>query len=320
MVNSPRENIPSPDRKLSDPSIPGFSIPSLSILSEIISHKQQEVSLAQKKLPLDEVKRKNHDFQPTPWLTNLRATSQRPHTVIAEIKRASPSRGLFAPGLDPIATAIDYARSGASAISVLTDEKYFNGQLDFIKQIKQEFSRLQLSTSLPPVPLLRKDFIINTYQVWETRNAEADALLLIASALSLDLIKELIKESVEAGLGMLIETHNIAEVHRVLEVCTVVPESKSLVALGINNRNLNSFTVDISTTENILKETLSSIQDILGANAVIVSESGISSSGEMARLSLAGATAFLIGESLIMDSNTTSDSPGSRLKKLISPA
>ncbi|MCW5211477.1 indole-3-glycerol phosphate synthase TrpC [Desulfobulbus sp. TB] len=197
--------------------------------------------------------------------------------IIAEAKKASPSKGLIQPDFDPQKIALNYQQGGAQAMSVLTDQDFFQGSIDYIPLIRNTVD----------IPVLRKEFIIDPLQIEEADAFGADAILLIAAILSIEQLREFRLQAEEAGMDVLVEVHNEAELEK-----TLAAESK---LIGINNRNLNDFSVDLQTTFRLQQEIPQEIP--------IVSESGISSRDEMLCLQEAGITAALIGESL-MRSNT----------------
>jgi indole-3-glycerol phosphate synthase len=262
----------------------------MTVLARILHDKAAEVAQRRRQCPLTDLRRQIQDV-PTPrdFLSPLCGDSSRSHNlprVIAEVKKASPSRGVIRPDFDPIAIAQTYAANGAAALSVLTDEKYFQGQLGFLAAINAAVS----------LPLLRKDFIIDPYQVSESRAARADALLLIAAALENSQFGDLLHLTHDLGMAALVEVHSVEEVERVL------PFRPRL--LGINNRDLRTFHTDIDTTLRLLP--------LIPPEVVVVSESGIHTAAEMARLREKGVQAFLIGESLMRAPN-----PGLKLRELL---
>ncbi|MBW2163860.1 MAG: indole-3-glycerol phosphate synthase TrpC [Deltaproteobacteria bacterium] len=194
-------------------------------------------------------------------------------SIIAEVKKASPSKGLLCPNFDPVSIAEDYQAGGARAVSVLTDEKFFQGKLEFLPQIRKEID----------LPLLRKDFIIDHFQVEEARLWGADAVLLIVAALDDSMLSELMAHTRENGIDPLVEVHNEHEMERAL--------AANADLIGVNNRNLEDFSVSIETTFRIKKALPSEIP--------LVSESGISTPDDIKRLLDAGITAALIGEALV---------------------
>lgn len=198
--------------------------------------------------------------------------------LIAEVKKASPSKGLIREDFKPLEIALEYQSSGAGAVSVLTEEKYFLGSLDYLKEIKKQIK----------VPVLRKDFIIHPYQVYETRLAGADLMLLIASALDKETFKELYFLSKEIGLEVLAEVHDKDELDFVLETgCKII---------GINNRNLKTFEVSVTNTIDLIK-------GIDLKNRFIISESGINSHNDVKLLYEAGVNGILVGEHFMRREN-----------------
>jgi indole-3-glycerol phosphate synthase len=262
----------------------------MSVLEQILRDKGEEVIARQRRLPLHDLQRQAHDApRPRDFVAALRggaADSGPIPRVIAEVKKASPSKGLIRPDFDPVAIAQTYAANGAVALSVLTDEKYFQGQLRFLQAIGQAVA----------LPLLRKDFIIDAYQVYESRVAHADALLLIAAALDVAHLGDLLALAHELAMVALLEVHTVEELERVL------PLRPRLI--GINNRDLRTFHTDIATTLRLLP--------LMPADVVVVSESGINTPADIARLQEKGVHAFLIGESLMR-----APDPGIKLRELL---
>jgi indole-3-glycerol phosphate synthase len=263
----------------------------MSILYKIIEHKKAEVAALDARTlhGLAESSPVPRDFlgaiSPLPPGEGL---GVRVH-LIAELKRASPSKGLLAPQLDLLQVADIYAHNGASAISVLTDEKFFLGHLDTLKELR--FTR---KTDLP---LLRKDFIIHESQVYQSRASGADAILLIAAALTDDsLFAELHALALEMGLTPLVEVHDEAETERALKL-------KDVKLIGINNRNLATFDVSLETTEKL--------RPIIPPDIAVVAESGIFTAGDVERLARANVDAILVGEALI-----TSENIGEKVREL----
>ena len=193
--------------------------------------------------------------------------------IIAEIKKASPSAGVITTSFDPVATAKDYARAGADAISVLTDRQFFEGQLDYLGQVRRAVS----------LPLLRKDFILDELQIVESSAAGADAILLIVAALDQKDLIALSSAAVKYRLDAVIEVHTLAEVDRALETGPKI--------VGINNRDLNTFDVDLSVTELVSEQ--------IPEDVLLVSESGIKTAIDVARMKVCGIDAILVGEALM---------------------
>jgi indole-3-glycerol phosphate synthase len=262
----------------------------MSILDRILHDKAEEVAERRRRCPLPELKRQLRDLpRPRDFLGALRGgppgTATLPR-VIAEVKKASPSKGVIRPDFDPVAIAQTYAANGAAALSVLTDEKYFQGHLGFLEAIRRAI----------PLPLLRKDFTIDAYQVYESRAAKADAILLIVAALETDQLRELQALAQELGLATLFEVHTLGELERVL------PLNPRLI--GINNRDLRTFHTDLDTTVRLLS--------LIPPGTVVVSESGINTGADLARLREKGVHAFLVGESLMR-----APDPGVQLRELL---
>jgi indole-3-glycerol phosphate synthase len=241
-----------------------------SILDRIFAAKREQLRAERARVPLDAVQAAAVAAPaPRDFAAALRA--RRP-AIIAEIKRASPSKGDILPGLDPAAVARDYAAAGAACISVLTD-RHFKGTLDDLRAVRAAVE----------LPLLRKDFIFDSYQIYETRAAGADCILLIAAMLDEPALGALAALAGELGLGALVEVHDESEF--------AAAERIGAPLIGINNRDLHTFVTDVAVTERLLSG--------YRGGALIVSESGIDSPAGIRRLDAAGARAFLIGESLL---------------------
>jgi indole-3-glycerol phosphate synthase len=193
--------------------------------------------------------------------------------LLAEVKKASPSRGVLAAAFDPVGLATTYARHGAAAISVLTDEKYFQGSLDLLPAVRTAVE----------LPLLRKDFTIDEYQLWESRAAGADAVLLIASILDPAALRDLQAAAKGLGLAALVEVHTAGELEVALRSGAAI--------IGINNRDLRTFETRIETTLALLP--------LIPPGPIVVSESGFSRADEVRRVAAAGAHAVLVGEGLV---------------------
>ncbi len=252
----------------------------LNILHQIVETKKQEVAAGALRRPLAELQRMAADAGPV--RNFFSAVTKPPHgivNVIAEIKKASPSAGLIRPDFDPVTIAHTYHAAGADALSVLTDEKYFHGRLDYIKQVRQAV----------PLPVLRKDFIIDPWQVWESRVAEADAILLIAQVLTDSMLTDLLILAAELKLTALVEVHEMDALLRVRSVMGFPMRSYSL--LGINNRDLTTFKVDFSTSLRLA--------EFAEDKTILVAESGIREKSDVQRLAAAGIRTVLIGETLM---------------------
>ena len=241
------------------------------MLDKIIAQKREGLEQRKKSAPLTYLQERIGGQKPP---LDLALALKGVHIrLIAEVKKASPSRGLLSPNLNPVELARIYAEGGAAAISVLTEENYFMGSIEHLAAIKEVVG----------LPLLRKDFIFDPYQVYESRAYGADALLLITTVLSQGQLKEMMSLSHGLGLGCLVEAHNENEVERaVLSGAEIV---------GINNRDLNSFAVDINTTRHL--------RSLVPREKVVVSESGIKSRKDIERLERWGVDAVLVGEALI---------------------
>lgn len=262
----------------------------MNILDEIFAYKRVEVAEAVRARPLAQV-RGEAEASPPPldFIGALRGSGKSVNSVagayprrpalIAEVKRASPSRGLLAPNFDPLRLARIYAENGAAAISVLTDERYFQGRLDYLRQIAAAF---------PTVPRLRKDFTCDPYQVYEARAAGADAMLLIAAYLDPGALRDLHALIRALGMAALVEVHSRAELEAVL------PLEPALV--GINNRNLKDFSMHLETTFELCP--------LIPASVCVVAESGIHTPEDCARMADAGINAILVGEALVVAENT----------------
>jgi indole-3-glycerol phosphate synthase len=199
--------------------------------------------------------------------------------LIAEVKKASPSKGVIQPNFDPVAIAQAYQQGGAACISVLTDQRFFQGSFEYLQQIRQAVS----------LPLLCKDFVIYPYQIYRARAAGADAVLLIAAILSDQDLQYFVKIVKAIGMTALVEVHTLAELDRVLAVSGVT-------LVGINNRNLEDFSVSLQTTHDLLGARQSELQ---ARGIAVVSESGLHTAADLQQVHQAGARAVLIGESIV---------------------
>ncbi len=205
----------------------------MNILDTILAHKRQEVAETESRIPCSELEKQlSHALSVRPFRDALNRADGRV-AVIAEVKKASPSKGVLCEDFDPLHIARTYAQNGASAISVLTDERFFQGHLDYLRTI-----RLHV-----PIPVLRKDFLISRYQVLEARVAGADAVLLIVAALSDEQLRDLLAYTHELGMDALVEVHTEEELHRALDAGATV--------IGVNNRDLTSFHTTLEVTERL---------------------------------------------------------------------
>ena len=263
------------------------------LLAEIVRTKKREVAAAKERAPLDKLKRAAAE-RPRP--RNFFAAVTRPKgkiRVIAEVKKASPSAGVIREDFDPVAIAQNYAANGAAAISCLTDEAYFQGSLNYIADIKRAVE----------LPVLRKDFIVDPYQVWEARAAGADAVLLIAECLGEAQLLDLLILATELKMTSLIEVHDYESLIQIKSHVGFPHPGYQL--LGINNRNLRTMTTDVQHTLDLLK-------DVPDRN-VLVSESGIRTAEDIARLAKHGVHRVLVGEHLMRQGDE-----GAALRELLS--
>jgi indole-3-glycerol phosphate synthase len=259
--------------------IPADDAAPQNILEEIVWHKETEVTQLRDKQPLIELQKQMPNAPATrDFVAALRQGRTQP-ALIAEVKKASPSKGVLREDFDPVAIAKAYAQGGASCLSVLTDEKFFQGSFTYLQEIRQQVD----------LPLLCKDFILYPYQMYLARLNGADAVLLIAAVLTDKDLQYFLKIAGSLGMAALIEVHTLEEMDRVLGL-----EGVNLV--GINNRNLQDFTVDLQTTCEILSARLATLQD---RNILVVSESGLHHTQDIQQVAAAGAKAVLIGESLV---------------------
>jgi indole-3-glycerol phosphate synthase len=243
------------------------------ILNEIVSHNLQELELKKRSLPMTELRRMV--LQQPPPLDLASALRGDGIKLIAEVKKASPSRGIIRPDFNPVEIAQIYADNGASAISVLTETRYFHGSLNHLTDIRNTLNK--------KLPLLRKDFIFDPYQIYESRAYGADSLLLIVAILKPTKLQELLQLSHELHMSCLVETHNEAEVEIALR-------SKAKI-IGINNRDLTNLSVDIANTERL--------RPLIPPDRIVVSESGIKERNDIERLRQLGVNAVIVGESLM---------------------
>lgn len=264
------------------------------ILDEILENKRAEVEARKAEVPLEELKVRLKNISMRGRFT--KALSSRPDSVargpsgeirlIAEVKKASPSKGVIRPDFDPVAIAETYEKAGASAISVLTDEKYFQGRLEYLTDIRKCVG----------IPLLRKDFVVDPYQIYEAKTYGADAVLLIVAALSESELSDYIALSEETGLDALVEVHTDVELDTALDTGARI--------IGINNRDLNTFETRLETTFRMAAR--------VPGDRILVSESGIFTREDVLRLMEAGVNAILVGESLMRAAD-----PGEKIRELL---
>ncbi len=257
----------------------------MNILDEILAHKKEEVRERKKLVSIRALEER--EYFSSRRMSLRRALQRTTPAIIAEIKKASPSKGIIRADFDARAIAREYVQNGASALSVLTDEKFFQGSLAFIEQMKP----------FVPIPILRKDFIIDSYQLYETKAFGADAVLLIAAVLGRSQLHELHDEAEELDLECVVEVHSQPEIASL--------DFEKIGLVGINNRSLSTFETDISTS--------TTLRPFIPPNVTVVSESAISSAADIRRLSSQGIDAFLIGEAFMR-----AESPGRALAELLS--
>lgn len=257
-----------------------------NILEKIVWQKESEVAQMREKLSLHDLRTKVSQLEnfPLDFLGALHNSSRQP-ALIAEVKKASPSKGLIRENFEPEIIAREYERAGAACLSVLTDKQFFQGS----------FENLTIVRNTVKIPLLCKEFILYPYQIYLARLHGADAVLLIAAILTDDDIRYFLKIIKSLGMTALIEVHTLAECDRILNI-------EGVKLIGINNRNLQDFSVDLNTTKNIL----SARQDIIKAKQItVVSESGLYEKKDLDFVQSSGANAVLIGESLMRQENLT---------------
>ena len=266
-----------------------------NILDDILKTKRKEVAHLRTSINIADARARANDAPPPrDFYKAVSGTPRRGVNLIAEIKKASPSAGVIRDDFDPPTIARQYARAGADALSVLTDEKYFQGSLDFLSQAREAAD----------LPLLRKDFIIDPLQICEARCAGADAILLITAALEAAELGDLLGLANAMQMTALVEVHNAAELSKVEPLLTAAVVSKNL--LGINNRDLTTFKVDLATTVTLL--------DRIGKKVPVVSESGIKTHRDVETVAQAGARAILVGETLMR-----ADSIPAAIESLLGP-
>ena len=258
-----------------------------NILDTIIATKFEEIQEAQKIKSLDQLKDEvKSASQPRGFVKAIETQlSKNKAAVIAEIKKASPSKGVIRENFNPKEIAMSYEKGGATCLSVLTDQKYFQGHSSYLKEARAACN----------LPVLRKDFMVDPYQIYEARAMGADCILLIVAALPLDLMQELEEITHDLGMNVLVEVHNREELNLALQLKTKL--------LGINNRNLKTFDVSLQTTFDLIKN--------IGPDKMIVTESGIFTSSDVKLMQDHHVNTFLIGEAFMRESD-----PGQSLKTL----
>jgi indole-3-glycerol phosphate synthase len=260
-----------------------------TILDTILAVKREEVEAARAARSLANVDANARAAGPTRGLAQaLRRPPGAPMRVLAEIKRASPSAGPIRPGADPAQIAEEYASAGAAAISVLTDKQFFDGDLSFLAKVRERVA----------LPLLRKDFVVDAYQIAEARAAGADAVLLIVAALEQQQLVALMAAAKTYELDALVEVHDVPEAERAARAGATL--------IGVNHRDLRTMKMDMTLTSTIAK--------LLPDDCILVGESGIRSPADVRMLDAAGADAILVGEHLMR-----APSPGAALRELMAP-
>jgi len=249
------------------------------ILDEIIKKTREDVIQREKEFSFDWLGRSLafNARAPRDVFPYLRATEENPYRIIAEVKKASPSKGVIRENFDPLSIAQSYERGGASAISILTEPHFFQGNLDYLSAIRRYVS----------IPLLRKDFIVTKYQILEALVHGADFILLIAAALSKGELKELLAYTRHVGMEALVEVHDKTDLVKAIYAGADI--------IGINHRNLQTFEMDMELSYKLIP--------LIPNGKIIVAESGIYEHGQLEDLSKAGVDAFLVGESLMRQEN-----------------
>ena len=257
------------------------------VLIKILNEKNVEVKTRKQHMPEQLLIERISQLQPCRgFIDSIRYRVDRNEPgVIAEIKKASPSKGVICENFVPEKIAKEYEKSGAACLSVLTDEKFFQGSTEYLKQAR----------AVVDIPVLRKDFMIDTYQIIESRAMGADCVLLIVAALEDQIMIELAELANKLGMDILVEVHNESELKRALQLPTVL--------LGINNRNLRNFETSLNTTLNLL--------DMIPEDRIVVTESGIHTHADILLMKENGVNCFLVGEAFMRDTN-----PGNRLREL----
>jgi indole-3-glycerol phosphate synthase len=257
-----------------------------TILDKIVAWKRDEIVRHKRAKPFEVVQAEAALTPPRDFAAALRAPGVR---LIAEVKRASPSKGLLRHNFDAVALAQEYETNGAAAISVLTDEHFFQGSLDHLRDVRQNVA----------LPVLRKDFVLDPYQVYEARAAGADAVLLIVAAMDDGDLEALHCLVQQLGMVALVEVHDETELARALQVGPRV--------VGVNNRNLRTFEVDLATTARL--------RPLVPAGVILVAESGVHTRADVARLADIGADAMLVGEALVRAADV-----GRKVRQLVGSA
>ncbi|MBL1352461.1 MAG: indole-3-glycerol phosphate synthase TrpC [Zetaproteobacteria bacterium] len=245
-----------------------------SILKEIAAYKREWVATCKAKDSEADLLHQAQAYQPLDFAGALsQRIANKQNAVIAEVKKASPSKGIIRDDFDPVWIAKSYEEGGATCLSVLTDVKYFQGSDEYVRDIRQAVN----------IPMLRKDFMVDPYQIIEARSMGADCILIILAMIDDGLAHELAATAKELGLSILPEVHNAKELERAMDLDTAL--------MGINNRNLHSFDISLQTTFDLLQE--------VGSERTVITESGIFTTDDIQKMNQAGVYGFLVGESLM---------------------
>jgi indole-3-glycerol phosphate synthase len=258
-----------------------------NLLKKIINHKKQEVANNMKIISINEMIERAKQASPTRGFYNAlkKKVDLKKNAIIAEIKKASPSKGILRNDFNPVAIAKSYQKNGATCLSILTDKKFFQGDNQYLIDVKKQVS----------IPILRKEFIINPYQVYESRAIGADCILLIASCLNNEQIIELSSLAKSLEMDVIVEVHTLEELENCLKI--------NLPTIGINNRNLNTFEVSLNTTIELVNKIK---KDIL-----VITESGIKNADDVKLMRSNNVYSYLVGEAFIKK-----DNPGQALKEI----
>ena len=257
-----------------------------SILQRILQRKSEEIEAGKGLASMNELAARSKDCLPARGFElSLRQALQQGSAVIAEVKKASPSAGIIRENFQPGEIALSYAQAGAACLSVLTDIDFFQGRPEYLQQARKACH----------LPVLRKDFIIDPWQVYESRLMGADCILLIVSALEQSMLQDLLNLANDTGMDVLVEVHDEAEMERTLQL------DHDLI--GVNNRNLNTFETSLATSERLKK--------MLSGDQLLVTESGIKTAGDVRRMQESGINTFLVGEAFMRETD-----PGQALKRM----
>lgn len=244
----------------------------MNILDEIVFHTREALDRRKSQIPQDELLKRLKGLQEVPRFKAALAVPDGIH-LVAEIKKSSPSSGLIRPDFDPLAIALAYERAGASALSILTEEKYFGGKLSYLDEVKKTVS----------LPVLRKDFIVDEYQIYESKAHGADAVLLIASLLDRMTVRRFAQLAFDCSLDVLLEIHDESDLEKVAEAPQAV--------IGINTRDLKDFSTDFGV--------LTRLAGKLPKDRLVICESGVKDKGDLALIKEAGVQGVLVGTSLM---------------------